>query len=319
MGDIVTGATPMGIDLYNGLFCPEARVSATVATATGRTYPTITAALAAGHRSIWVEAGVYNESPVIALEGTHIRGARGTYYYAANYGAVVTGQITVSESSVTIEDLSSANSTGYGFRLDANKNFINLVRCGVYNSAYHGIMVGYGADNSMIGVKIRDCVIYEALNDGIHIADTASTYSLDDILIDGCWIYRSAWYGIRVCYSGVTNTAQRMVKIANNTIRSCGLTSTYHGIVVGPYATAMITGNHIYSSGASGVRMETPIGTNARSNVSGNQIHSNAQYGVSLGSPVMTVAVIGNMCRGNGSGALQNCGSAIGNALNGST
>lgn len=321
MGDIVTGATPMGIDLYNGLFCPEARVSAAVATATGRTYPTITAALAAGHRSIWVEAGIYTESPVITQQGVHIRGARSMRYYEETAGAMVKGQITVSASYVTIEDIGSCNSTGYGFRVDANTNHIYLLRCGVYNSAFHGIMVGYGSDNSMLNVKIRDCAIYEAKGDAIHIADLAATFSLDDILIDGCWLYRSTWYGIRVCYTTptVVTAVQRIVKIANNTIRGCGLSATYHGVMVGPYASAIITGNDIWSSGGAGVRIETPLGTNARTVVSGNQLRSNSQSGVNCASSTALVAVIGNWATGNSGGNYALCNNAIGNAYNGST
>lgn len=166
------------------------------ATASGRRYQTITSALSAGMRSIFVRAGTYTENVTISNNCVRIFGEKRPRIASATSltdGTIITGAISIGTVvQCHISNLGIIGTTGSVLAHGA----------GSYNTLEGIVIVGGTGPHFVFSdfdrVICRDCESYGSLQQGF-IFPHATTKSNDRSVFDNCRVYSAAgeswWLG----------------------------------------------------------------------------------------------------------------------------
>lgn len=306
------GATQVGVDSLNSPIVFDARVSASASATSGGTYQTVAAALAAGRRSIFVEAADYAAGFTVTQNNVLIFCAVPPGYDGGFAACTFGGPIRVSANFVKIVNAHSVGVTGYGFTADCGYYGVRFIDCTAYQSSLHGFyLAGHGGAVAAgsFDCECRGCVANDCggtLYDGFHVWDI--DYDLE-WLLDGCRSFANGRDGFAVCVNATAAT------VANNrtvTLRDCtAVQNTAHGIRVGGRASIVVEGGRCYLNGGSGIYMLTQETSLARSQVIGARVRSNTTAGVQLQAVSSSHVLLGVQAYSNGANFI-NCGSTLG-------
>ena len=290
----------------------DARVSAAASVTSGATFATVAAAIAAGKRSIYVEAGDY-------AAGFDTNGANNLLVYCgvpAGYdggfqGATFGGQITVRSHYVKIVGAHVVGSSGYGIRVDLGYFGIRLEDCTVYQSTNAGYYLGYqGALTAgSFDCICRGCVANDCggtLYDGFYIGDYDYNF---EWLLDSCHSFSSGRDGFSVAANAVAavNATVRLV-----TLQDCkAYVNGVHGLRVGPRASVAVMAGNYRENGSAGIYLSTQENAMARSQIMGARVRSNVGGGLQLGAVSSSQIAVGVLAYGNGTNFI-NAGSCLG-------
>lgn len=318
MGMIVNGDQVNNATL-NSLMGFDAVVSSSVATTTGRIYPTVADAMAAGRRAILVQPGNYASGFTVTASGTRIVGLQrvtGISGSAVSGGAKFGGKITIAANYVRLEHLAVSEPGDDCFLVDSGSDVLGTIaHC-----------VGVGASGDYCGVRINGayatqvigCNFYANAN-GIKVTPDAIGSTWTGIILRDNWIWQNRMSGILLEEFGGDTTTNRQVLIEGNTIRDC-CTSGGAGIYVENAHNARIIGNEIYSNGdgdtdANGIYV-VKSNSNYRQSIIGNIIQENTGYGIALSASTYGAycSIVGNNVRANGIGGLSNVANCPGYA-----
>jgi hypothetical protein len=311
--DGTTGVTAANL---NAPVVFDARVSASAVAGSpsGGTYATVTEALTAGRRSIFVEAGDYAAGFTVTQNNVRIEGAVPPGYDGSFPAVTFGGQITIGANFVTVTNCHVVGSTGYGFRADLGWHGIRLIDCTAYQSALAGFYLAYQgtATTAAFNCQAIGCVANDCggtLYDGFYIGDY--DYALEWLLA-GCSSFASGRDGFNVCANGVAavNAACRIV-----TLRDClAYTNTTHGLRCGGRASVNVQAGHYRENGGAGIYLSTQETTLARSQVNSARVRSNVGGGVHLQAASFSQIITGVQAYGNGTNFI-NCGSCPGHGF----
>lgn len=306
-----SGDAELSIANLNSPVVFDARVSALAGATSGSTYATVAAALAAGRKSIFVDAGDYAAGFTVSGSNVLIYCGVPAGYDGGFQGATFGGPIRVSANYVKIIGAHSVGVTGYGFQVDCGYYGIRLIDCTAYQSSLHGFYLSApGAatagsfDNECRGCVANDCG--GTLYDGFHIWDI--DYDLE-WLIDGCRSFSNGRDGFMVCANGTVAT------VAGNrvvTLRDClAYSNAVHGLRCGGRASVVVEGGRYALNASAGIYLFTQETSMARSQIIGARLRSNTGAGLQLQTTSSSQIAIGIQAYGNGTNFI-NCGSCIG-------
>lgn len=321
MGKLWTTSDDVSIPNLNSPVVFDARVSTSAGATSGSTYQTVDAALAAGKRSIFVEAGDYAAGFSVGVPGSPISNvlvycavpsAHDGGFVAATFG----GQITCVGNWITIVNAHRVGGTAaYGFRCDAGYFGYRLIDCRAYQTPFQGFALHYQPaslgstavswDNECRGCVAEDCggTLYE----GFYVCDV----DLDcEWLLDHCTANGSGLCGFQVCNQNVAATSLHRVVSLNN---CTSLANVSHGLAVGPRASVIVNGGtyrnnagagvYFYTSGGGGTITQTAA---ARSTVNGARARYNSGAGFTAQTSTTTHALSGVSAYGNTGAAISN-------------
>lgn len=317
MGGLIwDGTTPVNAANLNAPIVFDARVSASAVAGSpsGATYATVTEALTAGKKAIYVEPGDYAAGFTIASGNNNVLIFCGVPagYDGGFQGATFGGQLTVSSSFVHLVNCHVVGSANYGIRVDLGSYGIRLINCNVYQSALHGFYLAYqgSATNGSFDCEAHGCVANDCggtTYDGFYFGDY--DYSLEWLLA-GCRSFSSGRDGFSVCANGVAavNATYRIV-----TLRDClAYSNAVHGLRCGGRASVNVQAGHYRENAGAGIYLSTQETTLARSQIIGARVRSNVGGGVHLQVASTSQILQGVQAYGNGTNFI-NCGSCIGN------
>lgn len=296
---------PFNDATINSAFIPEARVIAS-GTASGDTYLTVNAALAAGARHIAVEPGTHAGFTITSgMDGARIVGTRSPHL-GSGIGAVFNSTIVSQNDYVTLENLISYQVTGYGFLFYSGSSFSRVTNCFARESSSAGFAFNYGGGASTYDLTFDRCVAYNCAGDGFAMIDSDASSAVDVDIISP-WIY-SCYYGIALAVAeAYAATEYRHVNVVGGSNRS----NSNYGVRAGAHAAVNLSAMQIYGN-AGGVYISIPTTPRGRSTIVGNRVRSNGAYGIQLSATSNDIVVSGNNVHGHTSADLQNCASCPG-------
>lgn len=303
-----SSASPANDATFNSLHGFEAQVIQGVATS-GTTYGSISTALAAGHRSIYVHEGNYAEAVSITNTRTRIVCARPT----APSAGVLVSSLTINADYVHVKGLTVYQGGGNGCTMYGGSSYVLVEDCSFRECQNHGMQLCYNTVQQTINVYIRNCTIYDngqsGVGDGIAFVEPGDMEVR--ATIEGCFIYSNDDDGINALRSSATSVNHREITLLNNQIWANGL----YGFRTGPNSSVHADGNHVSTNGSGGCYISNPAAANARSRIIGNRFRSNGAYGVQLAASSDKIVVMGNQSEGHSSSNYYNCGSSPGYAV----
>lgn len=303
-----------GVDLAN-LNSPvtfDARVSASASVAIGTTYPTVTAALAAGKRSIYVEGGTYAagfsvDVPDVLIFCAHPPAGAGGYG-----SATFATTITITTHYVTIVNAHRLGGVSTaGFRVNHGLAGVRLIDCASYGVPGVGFYLNYTAGT---GAASYDCHLVRCFShectgggDGFYWGDSDFNY---DWFADGCIAVANSRYGFAIGPSSTVpvNATDKLVTLSNCN----GWVNVSSGVTVGPNVSASIIGGRYRGNSGNGIYISTPGHAIARSSVIGARVRSNTLFGIALQAASFGHVIMGNQSYSNGAGHYSLCASSPG-------
>lgn len=300
------GTNQVNDENLNQAFAPAAIVDSSVSTATGAIYPDVSAAVAAGHKSIQVNPGTYSGFTLstdgirvfcpskVMLSGNTIIG-----------GAIFSSAITMNSKYCEIENLGVQGVTSTGIKVSKDQN--DLKGCWAAQCDGIGILL-----ESSWAINVSRCGSVENYI-GIRVLPGGAGDNMLAAYLEKNWITSNDTMGIHISEYGSDTTGWRNVNVERNWIYGNAVASASAGIQVDAGAGAMIVGNDVSGNGQSGIqshgiRVHTPNTTNSVSTeVRGNFCTGNYGAGISIGTESDDVVVVGNRSRANALGNYQNC------------
>ncbi len=140
--------------LLNTMMDYDAIVDGSLAANSGTKYTTLQAAVAAGHRYIYVKAGSYNSATTINNSNVTVVGESMAAYtpsteaFTSTYGPVFTRVITITGSNVVLENLSVKTSSGNGIIVYGDD--VTLANCQVCGTPSTALTSGMYAKNTRV-------------------------------------------------------------------------------------------------------------------------------------------------------------------------
>jgi len=243
---IVFGSdTEVSVANLNSIGPFDAIVDADAGGNSGHIYTTLSAALSAGHRSIYVKRGVYEEAVTISNDATTIF-CEGRMFYSSGMtqGVVMKSTVTIAGKGITIYNMAvDTASSGSGFAITGDR--ITLLNCTACACEAHGISITSSAlahivvvggeynGNAEDGINVTSsssggivCVTAARVGgnsgDGIGINSSSVT-----CLINNCACHENDGYGINV--TAGTGLAVGCYLVGNTTGASVGLHTSSTG------------------------------------------------------------------------------------------
>lgn len=235
----------------NSTFPVDAIVDAAVGTASGAIYPTLTAALAAGHRSIYVRTGTYNEAVTIANNYTTIVGEQQvSTSVGGGTGPVFQQTLTVNADFVRLFSLGVAPASGDGIAITTGKGYYSRIYdCAVYAPPGQGFAWGISYD-----LVFRDCRVYsdQVVGNGFYMAPDTTSSVAHAITLEHCIARNMGGWGFWIEADRTSGAALRFVSLIDCHATACSRAWTSGGFFIGGRDNVDLIGCHAHGCGNSG-------------------------------------------------------------------
>lgn len=300
------GANAVNDANLNATFPCDAVVDAAVGSASGAIYPTLTAALAAGHHSIFVRTGTYNESPSITANYTTIIGEqRVSSGVGVGSGPVFQQTVNLNADFCHLENIGVAPSLGNGFAVVSGRgNYSRIYNCSVYAPPGQGFAWSIAFD-----LVFRDCRVYsdQVTGNGFFMTSDATTSVVSAVTLEHCVALNLGGWGFIIEADRVTGTAVRQISLIDCSATSCGRAWSSGGFNIGGRDNVNLLGCIARGCGnsgsaitASGFRFVTPTSSPS---IFSRAVGCEAAdcYGVGFNFDALTarVGLVGCRARGN--------------------
>ena len=294
---------------FNALHAWDAVVDASAGAASGSIYPTITAALAAGAKSILVRSGTYNESVIINSNYVRLVGERppttATACARINGSVILAGGVSYCEvGNLCVSGSSLGVVVGSCSHIYIHDVLAQLQTAG------NGFLLALGNGNTKI--LLERCLAWGdglTTNGGFVVtaAGAAATEWLD-ITFRDCWAYYQGGPGFSIeaedtgLYTGL-----RTYVLENCTARHCARATAGHGFQIGRRPFVVLSHCRGFSNGVAGVtdsacglQINVNDTTNTRTvRVSDGWFYNNRATGVNLSAASSRVILLGNHAHSN--------------------
>jgi hypothetical protein len=304
----------------NSTFSPEAIVKQGISDS-GAMYSTIQGALNAGHRSIYIYPGHYDEQVQITNPYTKIVCARPGRAGQGTTGSTVsckrvwigTADDSLGTSYVTIDGLTTfhveeATPNNYGWIINGGSSYLHLIDCGARGHASQGFRIGYNNVRQSLNMTFERCFALENDEDGFLLHDLED-WEVTATFID-CWSYSNGGDGYDIISGGTATNVMRHAVMLGCRARS----NAYYGTRIGGYVTCALDDCQMYGN-AGGVRVNDGSDSYPVA-LANSHMRGNSYSGISLSVPSSWVTINGCSCVSTGTKFL-NCGSSPGYVFGG--